>query len=272
MGNGTIVTSSTLLVFKRVDVAEAPNQEAANVGAYMPPVDVNTTGNGGGGLPQEPTPPEAPERGFLDGVADGFSDSFDDVWSMLPLTPSWIKGKWETGQEIGEAIKHGDIIDAINVVNPLVPLAHIALTADEADWYTVGQATVGVGVAILSVVVAKKAAGVGKGPKTTRGPPKAGKQQANGRGRKQERLRQIGQDPNTSSADRGWIRQEQNAIARGKQDIIRVPPGKHLAHTRGREAAKGYDHVESPSKIQDMDLHWNQHKIDRSGRMNKERP
>jgi RHS repeat-associated protein len=93
-----------------------------------------------------------------------------------------------------------------------------------------------------------------------------------GRGRSQQRLRQIAEDPNTSSTDRGWIKQEQNAIARGKRQTIRNPPGKQLAHTRGREAAKGYDHVESPSNLQDTDLHKTQHKYDNNGRSNPERP
>ncbi|AUX48453.1 hypothetical protein SOCE26_099870 [Sorangium cellulosum] len=95
---------------------------------------------------------------------------------------------------------------------------------------------------------------------------------ANGRARAQERLKQIAEDPSTSSADRGWVKQEQNAIARGQRPTIRVPPGKQLAHSRGREAAKGYDHVEYPSKLQDTDLHRTQHKLDAFGRANKERP
>jgi hypothetical protein len=63
-----------------------------------------------------------------------------------------------------------------------------------------------------------------------------------------------------------------NAIERGTRDSIRNPPGKDLAHSRGREAAKGYDHVESPSHLQDRDLHRLQHKFDDFGRKNRERP
>jgi hypothetical protein len=88
----------------------------------------------------------------------------------------------------------------------------------------------------------------------------------------QERLKQIAADPNTSSADRGWIKQEMNSIDRGQRDTIRNPPGTQLAHTRGREAAKGYNHVASPSNLQDTDLHRTQHKFDKFGRLNKERP
>ncbi|WP_437911070.1 polymorphic toxin type 8 domain-containing protein [Sorangium sp. So ce327] len=106
-----------------------------------------------------------------------------------------------------------------------------------------------------------------KQPASSTGTVKGG----TGRARAQERLRQIAEDPSTSSADRGWIKQEQNAIDRGQRPTIRVPPGKQLAHSRGREAAKGYDHVESPSKLQDTDLHRTQHKLDDFGRANKER-
>lgn len=93
-----------------------------------------------------------------------------------------------------------------------------------------------------------------------------------GRARAQERLKQLAANPKTSSADRGWIQQDMNSIKRGDRTTIRNPPGKQLAHTRGREAAKGYDHVKSPSKLQDTDLHKTQHKFDDFGRANKERP
>ena len=45
-----------------------------------------------------------------------------------------------------------------------------------------------------------------------------------------------------------------------------------LVHTSGREAAKGYDHLESPSNLQNTDLHRIQHSFDDYGRANKERP
>lgn len=93
-----------------------------------------------------------------------------------------------------------------------------------------------------------------------------------GRAGKQERLRELANDPNTSSADRGWIRQEQNAISRGNRSTIRVPPGKELAHARGREAAKGFSHTKSPSSMQSRELHRTQHKFDDFGRKNKPRP
>ena len=77
-------------------------------------------------------------------------------------------------------------------------------------------------------------------------------------------------DPKLGSADRGWIKQEQNAIERGNRKNIRNPLGKDLAHERGREAAKGYGYEHS--NLQDRDLHRLQHKYDNFGRKNAERP
>jgi RHS repeat-associated protein len=91
-----------------------------------------------------------------------------------------------------------------------------------------------------------------------------------GRSGKQERLRELADAPNTSSADRGWIKNEQRQIEQGNRDTIRNPPGKDLAHERGREAAKGYSYEHS--NLQDRDLHRTQHKFDDFGRANKERP
>jgi RHS repeat-associated protein len=91
-----------------------------------------------------------------------------------------------------------------------------------------------------------------------------------GRAGKQTRLRELANDDKLGSADRGWIKQEMNSIERGQRSSIRNPPGKDLAHERGREAAKGYDY--SHSNLQDRDLHRLQHKYDDFGRANKERP
>jgi hypothetical protein len=79
-----------------------------------------------------------------------------------------------------------------------------------------------------------------------------------GRSGKQARLRELEGDPNVSSSDRGWIRQELNSISRGQRKTVRVPPGKNLAHRRGFEAKKGYGY--DYSDLQDIDLHKLQHK------------
>ncbi|MCG3183562.1 MAG: hypothetical protein ICCCNLDF_01666 [Planctomycetes bacterium] len=90
-----------------------------------------------------------------------------------------------------------------------------------------------------------------------------------GRAGKQDRLRELAEDPNISSADRGWIENEMRQIEFGNRDTIRNPPGKDLAHERGREAAKGYSY--KYSNLQDRDLHRLQHKFDDFGRANPER-
>ncbi|WP_367079299.1 polymorphic toxin type 8 domain-containing protein [Luteitalea sp.] len=61
-----------------------------------------------------------------------------------------------------------------------------------------------------------------------------------------------------------------NSIERGSQRSIRNPPGKDLAHERGREAAKGYSY--EYSHLQDRMNHRTQHKYDNYGRANAERP
>lgn len=91
-----------------------------------------------------------------------------------------------------------------------------------------------------------------------------------GRAGKQSRLRDLASNDKLGSADKGWIQQEINSIERGSRSTIRNPPGKDLAHERGREAAKGYDY--KYSNLQDRDLHRLQHKHDNFGRANSERP
>jgi len=91
-----------------------------------------------------------------------------------------------------------------------------------------------------------------------------------GRKGKQARLKEIVTDDKASSADKGWIKSEMNQIDNGKRKSIRNPPGKEMAHERGREAAKGYSYEHS--NLQDKDLHKLQHKYDKNGTLNKERP
>ncbi|WP_342332357.1 polymorphic toxin type 8 domain-containing protein [Pedobacter sp. FW305-3-2-15-E-R2A2] len=91
-----------------------------------------------------------------------------------------------------------------------------------------------------------------------------------GRSGRQQRLKDAVKDDKESSANRGWINQEQTQIDRGKRKNIRNPPGKVLAHKRGKEAAKGYGYEHSD--LQDQDLHRLQHKYDNNGKKNKERP
>jgi hypothetical protein len=76
-----------------------------------------------------------------------------------------------------------------------------------------------------------------------------------------------------SRADRGWIKQELNQIARGKRSNIRLPgssrvreidgqeyggpSGMVLAHRRGFEARKGFGY--KYADLQDVTLHKLQH-------------
>lgn len=100
-----------------------------------------------------------------------------------------------------------------------------------------------------------------------------------GRLGKKAKLRELADDDKLGRADRGWLRQELNEILRGKRSKggkgpkkrhIRNPPGKDLAHERGREAAKGFSYYWS--KLQDRILHRRQHKHDNNGKKNKPRP
>ena len=61
-----------------------------------------------------------------------------------------------------------------------------------------------------------------------------------GRAGKQEKLAELMTDPKLGKADKGWLKQEKNAVDAGKRTNMRNPPGKDLAHERGMEAAKGY--------------------------------
>ncbi|HFA50553.1 MAG TPA: hypothetical protein ENJ95_16220 [Bacteroidetes bacterium] len=91
-----------------------------------------------------------------------------------------------------------------------------------------------------------------------------------GRKGKQSKLKELAGDDKLGSADRGWIKQEINQQKRKKRKNIRNPPGKEMAHERGREAAKGFSY--KFSKLQDKMLHRLQHKFDNFGRKNSIRP
>lgn len=80
---------------------------------------------------------------------------------------------------------------------------------------------------------------------------------------KQARLRELANADKLGFDDCGWIKQELNYIDRRQRSTIRNPPGKDLAHERGRETAKGYDYRRS--NLQDRDLHRLQHKYDDFG-------
>jgi len=90
-----------------------------------------------------------------------------------------------------------------------------------------------------------------------------------GKQNREQRLKDLLKDDKVSSADKGWIQQEINAKNRGNKKYLRNPPGKDLAHERGKENAKGYGYEHS--NLQDRDLHKTQHKFDNKGRKNQPR-
>jgi hypothetical protein len=84
-----------------------------------------------------------------------------------------------------------------------------------------------------------------------------------GRTGKNKRLKELAKDDKLGRSDRGWIQQEINT----KKGYINNPPGKELAHPRGKEAAKGFDH--SNSQLKTKADHKLQHKFDNNGKKNK---
>lgn len=91
-----------------------------------------------------------------------------------------------------------------------------------------------------------------------------------GRSGRQQHLRNQLKDWSVSNADKGWIKSEMRQIDNKNRSTIRVPPGKELAHARGREASKGYPY--GFSKLTNAKDHRRQHQFDNYGRLNKERP
>ena len=164
---------------------------------------------------------------------------------------------------------HGDIVPVVLVVWGAVELGLAIYDAySTADTIldpcaTTGEKLVAAGGFALGAV----APGGGYG---TAGKAGYNAAKASGRAGKQARLRKLIDDPNVSSADRGWLKNESRHVEHGDRATMRNPPGKDLAHERGREAAKGYDYEHS--NLQDRDLHQTQHKFDDFGRANNERP
>jgi hypothetical protein len=179
------------------------------------------------------------EGRWLDAAVSGGGVILDTAAVVLPGIPGGAGTVIRTGRaadkalDAASAVRHGD--EAVDVVRQTASRGGDATrTADKSN-------------------DARKAADASKG-----------------RAGKQTRLKGLVGDDKLGSADRGWIQQDINQIERSKRTRVRNPPGKDLAHERGREAAKGYGYEHS--NLQDRDLHRLQHKYDGYGRKNKERP
>lgn len=94
-------------------------------------------------------------------------------------------------------------------------------------------------------------------------------QKPNVRGGKQQRLRELSNDPSLGKAARGSLKQDMAAVQKGQRKSIRVPNGHHLVHPRGQEAAKGHDYRNA--KLNTIELHRLQHKYDQNGRLQRQR-
>ncbi len=209
---------------------------------------------------------------FVGGTMIGFADVINPIPIQARPTIEPSSTAEYYGRQLGGGI--GVTISAVETVTGGI----LAGLGGGAEVASVGIATpVAVPVTVAGVAMTSHGlVGINNFVNMKRGGPSpsssSGKSSSNGSGRvgKQERLNELSNDPNVSSKDRGWIKQEKTSIERGKRDTIRVPPGKEMAHERGREAAKGYNYKNS--NLQDKDLHKLQHKYDDFGRKNKERP
>jgi hypothetical protein len=197
-------------------------------------------------------------------------DGWDVAWGVLNSLASNFVGTQRVENGNSDVTTGQALGDALSVtVGGAVTVTTVAGSV-AADVATEGAALVLSPVEAMVATTAANGALQGGKNLLKSSFEKSSSDSSDGRAGKQERLREIGNDDKASSADKGWIKQEENAIDRGKRDTIRNPPGKDLAHQRGREAAKGYDYKHSDLK--NRQDHQTQHKYDNYGRKNKERP
>jgi hypothetical protein len=130
-------------------------------------------------------------------------------------------------------------------------------------------------VSLLTVSFTVEAKGKGALRATNSVFSKSLKHNTNDKIGRQQRLRELANNTKIGKAERGWIKQEMNAVKRSvgtlKQRFhIRNPPQTDLAHSPGREAAKGYSY--KYADLRPRALHRFRHTLDKYGRKNKERP
>ena len=176
-----------------------------------------------------------------------------------------LYGSYEAGHTIGTAAV--DLYTGDKSVGDVAKSAAIELGTNAAMTYTgtkvVKLADKLIPDSVKKKVIKKVVEKVENVISDNRGKNYKGKQN------RQQRLKDLADDDKVSSADRGWIKQEMNEVKKGKKGHLRNPPGKDLAHERGRENAKGYGYEHT--KIQNRKDHRTQHKFDNWGRKNKER-
>ncbi|PKE06430.1 DNRLRE domain-containing protein [Macrococcoides caseolyticum] len=88
-----------------------------------------------------------------------------------------------------------------------------------------------------------------------------------GRGYKNQRLRQLVNNPKQPRHVRGWLKNEQRRVQQGRSKYLRNPQGYDLAHYRGYEASKGFSY--RYSYLNTRKNHRLQHKYDKNGKRNK---
>ncbi|WP_344812262.1 polymorphic toxin type 8 domain-containing protein, partial [Chitinophaga oryziterrae] len=90
---------------------------------------------------------------------------------------------------------------------------------------------------------------------------------AKGREGKQQRLKELANDPNQSSANRGWLKNEMRHVENGNRQTLRLPGnsrnsktrGYELAHPHGKRAKDGNSYQDA--KLQTAELHKLEHKV-----------
>ncbi len=250
--------------------AELGNANAYAYAALRPTEFVDPTGAFGEWLKDK----AAGVGNVLGGVAYGTLKAITPGGAYIPISPNDSAG-FKYGEAVGQTVTGGIKIWAGSQLTAagagLAGLGGGATVASAGTASAVSVPATMAGVAVMGLGVGLMGSGVkdvALGTKTA--VDTFQKKGGVGRSGKQAKLRELKEDPNLGSADRGWLKQEANAIKAGNRKKMRLPPGKDLAHVPGRESAKGYSYKHSV--LQDRDLHQARHEIDKQGALNKERP
>ncbi|HRI72792.1 MAG TPA: hypothetical protein PK156_51500, partial [Polyangium sp.] len=99
-----------------------------------------------------------------DGAWDGVVDVYDNLDTMVPDSHASQVAAVQTMFAMADAYQNGGVVDAINVVNPMMSVVTLGYAIKEGDSYTAGRTGVHVGVTILGAVIGGKLM-AGTGPK-----------------------------------------------------------------------------------------------------------